>query len=328
MMRLSTMWLVDRTIDAEGRSLIADEVAQPWTPDPGWPRFFRSSANFVYELERDGAWAFLRFAAGSERQHETIDAEVRLVDRLAGAGLPVARPIPSGRGNLVETVETVVGIFHGAVFQALEGEQVEIDNLGSDRFRLWGAALGRLHAAIRSFTAAEHVARPSWRDQLNDVWSLVAGGSPAVHRELTEITTSLDTLRTHPSTYGLIHGDFELDNLVWRGEVVQAMDFDDAAYSWYAADIAFALGDLFADGFDATNPSFRAFVDGYAAEHPFDPESIKHISLFLRLGELTRYARITRALDLPASDDHPAWLTDLTAKLRDRGAAYVASLSA
>ena len=68
MMRLSTLWKVDSTIDADGRSPVADRIVERWTHDPGSARFVRSSANFVYHLTRDGARQFLRFADSGERR--------------------------------------------------------------------------------------------------------------------------------------------------------------------------------------------------------------------------------------------------------------------
>jgi len=332
MMQLSTMWSIDRTIEEDGRSPVADAAAGPWTPDPGWPRFVRSSVNVVYALERQGSPAFLRFAADSERRREGIDAEVRMLDTLAGDGHAVARPLRSARGNLVETVETSAGTMHAALFTALEGDQFEIEDLDSAQFHRWGGALGTLHGAMGRVTDESATTRPSWRDQLDDVHPIIASGPPAVRREYADIVATLDTLPQRDDTYGLIHGDFELDNLVWNGDAVGALDFDDAAFSWYAADIAFALRDVFAEGFDAANPSFRAFLDGYAAAHPqpLDGMTIDHVPLFLRHSKLTTYAKMIRALDLPENADnhHPAWLTDLADKLRDRAAAYEALLSA
>jgi Ser/Thr protein kinase RdoA (MazF antagonist) len=54
-------------------------------------------------------------------------------------------------------------------------------------------------------------------------------------------------LPTDDHSYGLIHGDFELDSLIWDGERAQALDFDAAVYAWYAADIAIALQDVWAE---------------------------------------------------------------------------------
>ena len=40
------------------------------------------------------------------------------------------------------------------------------------------------------------------------------------------------------AAYGVVCGDFELDNLHWVGTEATAYDVDDAARSWYAADVA------------------------------------------------------------------------------------------
>lgn len=327
MMRLSTMRKVDQTIDANGRSPIADEVARPWTPDPGWPRFFRASANFVFGLQRQGELGFLRFADSSERRRDVIEAEVRLVDWLASDGLPVARPLLSDCGNHMESVETGSGTFHAVLLGALKGDQLEIKNLDLAHFRAWGAALGGLHAAMRRYSDGELTARPSWNDHLQWIRSNVAGAPPAVRIELAEIAAALEAFPVHPDNFGLIHGDFELDNLIWQDGAVQVLDFDDAAHWWYSADIAFALRDLFADGFDATNPALLAFTESYAAHHPLDSQSIDQVPIFLRLAKLTTYARIARGLDLMPSLPYPDWLTGLEGKLRARMEAYAASLS-
>jgi len=90
----------------------------------------------------------------------------------------------------------------------------------------------------------------------------------AVRRELGQIALSLGALPASPATSGLIHFDFELDNLVWRGEAVGILDFDDCAHYWYAADIAFALRDLFDGGADLDHRSFREFVGGAMPRTP------------------------------------------------------------
>ena len=51
----------------------------------------------------------------------------------------------------------------------------------------------------------------------------------------------LGALPVDRDRYGLIHFDFELDNLYWRDQTIGMLDFDDCAHYWYAADIAFWL---------------------------------------------------------------------------------------
>jgi Ser/Thr protein kinase RdoA (MazF antagonist) len=330
MMRLSTMWRVDGTVRADRGSPVAERVLEPWAHDAGSVQFFRSSANFLYTFRSEGAPFFLRFADATERSREAIEAEVALLGWLAAAGIAVTLPVASRRGNPVETVETDRGAFHAVVFPAVCGEQREIDDLDGAGFRRWGAALGRLHAALREYPAAGPAAgpaaRPSWRDLLETTREHVRDDEPAVRRELEEVAAALDALRATPETYGLIHFDFELDNLAWRDGEIAILDFDDCARLWFAADIAFALSDLFAEGADLADARVRAFLGGYAEHHPLDRDLRTRVPLFLRLGNLIRHARIARAMDLSVGPEHPDWLHGLSRKLQDQMAAYSASL--
>lgn len=326
MMPLSTIWNVDRTLDADGRSPVAERIGGLWDHDPDGVRFFRSSANFLYVFSNEGKRCFLRFADASERSREAVDAEIDLVAWLAGAGIAVAAPIPSREGNLAETVATELGTFHAVAFVGLDGAQYDAGELDGARFGEWGAALGELHAAMRGYPGGSLSARDSWRDHLAFVGSRIPADKPAVHRELDRIASSLAALPANGENVGPIHGDFELDNLCWRDRRIGVLDFDDCGQHWYVADIAFALRDLFDDGAGLDDPRVRAFTDGYAARHPLDARTLAEIPVFSRLARLVAYARMARSLDLEDDPEHPAWLRGLAEKLTSRMAAYEASL--
>jgi Ser/Thr protein kinase RdoA (MazF antagonist) len=322
MMRLSVMSNVDQMIDASGSSPVAQQILEQWPHDSGSVRFFRSSANFVYVFRHDGKRRFLRFADSSERQRTSIDAEIALVEWLAEEGLAVVRPVQSQNERFVETVATDWGTFHAVVFDALEGTQFEFDELDDAGFRAWGAALGQLHATIRKYPGCVSSARPTMQDYLAQAKHLLPQDAPAVREELHRLESSLDALSVDRDTYGLIHFDFELDNLIWQGRTAQMLDFDDFSGGWYAADIAFALRDLFDAGADLHAPGGRAFLAGYAVHMPLADEQIAQIPLFLRLVRLIQFARITRALDITKDSGQPAWLSGLIDKLEDRMDAY------
>ena len=330
MMKLTTMWRIDQTIDEAGRSPVADEVLAPWDHDPGSLSFFRSSANFVYAFRHRGQARFLRFADERERTRPTIEAEIALLQRLIETGLNVNIPIPSRHDHFVETVTTARGTFHAVVFTALPGDHLDIDDLDAPRFRHWGAALGRLHATTSRDHDPSLVARPSWRDHLTFIQEHIPADDPAVHAELNHVAATLGALPSSAATYGLIHFDFELDNLTWNDDAIGILDFDDCAHHWFAADIAFALRDLFPSptAVDLAHPSLGAFVDGYTTHHHLPPASLAHLPLFLRLANLRAYARIARASDFPPSPDHPAWLNTLTTNFQNRLLTYPTSLPA
>lgn len=326
MMRLSTMWKVDSIVEPSGSSPVAERILERWACDSGSIRFFRSSANFVYVFQINGKRHFLRFADSSERGREAIEAEVDLLQWLAGTGIPVACPVASMGGNLVETVETRWGTFHAAVAPALEGEQFEIEDLDDTGFRRWGAALGGLHAALERYPGTGSAKRPTWRDHLELVAACLPDGSSALQDELAEVTSELAALPQSRDRYGLVHYDFELDNLVWRDDSIGILDMDDCSYLWYAADIVFALGDLFEESIEGNDRRFVAFVQGYSGHRPLDEQLPFRVTLFRRLGDLVKYARLVRAADLVVGPEHPEWLRELSRKLHDRASAYRASI--
>src|SRR4051794_26011895 len=121
MMRLSTLWKVDSTIDAAGSSPLAERILVSW-PHEAWSvRFFRSSANFLYTFTQESKRYFLRFSDSTERSRAAIEAEIELVNWLAATGLRVAVQVRAGNGQFVTTTETQLGAFHAAVFAELRG---------------------------------------------------------------------------------------------------------------------------------------------------------------------------------------------------------------
>src|SRR3954453_12311802 len=134
------------------------------------------------------------------------------------------------------------------MFEALEGTQFERDELDDEGFQAWGAALGQLHATIRRYPGSVSNARSTMQDHLVQARNLLPEDAPVVREELHRLQSSLDTLPVDQDTYGLIHFDFELDNLIWQGRTAQMLDFDDCTRGWYVADIAFALRDHFDAG--------------------------------------------------------------------------------
>jgi Ser/Thr protein kinase RdoA (MazF antagonist) len=326
MMPLSVMWNVERLTSATGTNPVAQQCVARWSHDPESARFFRSSANFLYIFSEDGQQRFLRFAHSSERRRESIDAEIALVNWLAQEGLAVVRPVRSRNERLVETVASGWGTFHAVVFDALEGSQFEIDQLDDAGLRAWGAALGRLHATLKSYPGRVASARPTMRDYLDQAKRVLPSDAPAVWEELHDLESALDALPVDQVTYGLIHFDFELDNLIWQGRTIQMLDFDDCTIAWYAADIAFALRDFCDAGASLSTPGVHAFLEGYATQSRLTDEQVAQIPLFSRLARLIQFARIARALDLAKTPVQPDWLSGLIDKLENRMNAYKMAL--
>ena len=326
MMKLSTMLKVDSTVDAQWQSRIAERMLEHWEHEQGSARFFRSSTNFMYVFRKGGERYFLRFADSAERTGATIEVEMALLCWLASQGMSVTTPIMSKNGRSVETVETDLGTFHAVVFAQLQGSQVDFEELSTAQFETWGATLGKLHSMMHRYQDPRLSARGTWRDHFTQARIYLPKDEPEIQAECDYLSSWLAALPVTETNYGLIHGDFELDNLFWQDETIAMLDFDECAYYWYVADVAFALRDLFKTGVDLSQPSFRAFMRGYCEHHSLDEELIAHLPTFMRLVNLIMYAKMVRAMDLAQDQDYPEWCTSLLLKLENRRQNYKASL--
>ncbi len=329
MMRLSTMLRVDRTIDDAGSSPIAERIVSAWPHDAGSLGFVRSSANVIYAFSHGDAEYVLRFADDAERGVGELAAEAALMTWLANRGVPTPSPLPSLQGRAVETITTSLGTFHALALPILNGTVLDLDGFDQPRARAWGEAMGRLHAALDACPPDLAAQWPTWRDQLERLRPLLHDRPDAVRAELDGVAALLGALPEEPGSFGLIHGDFEPDNLVWQGSSVQLFDFDACARGWRLADAAFALRDRFAAGTGAEDPIVGAFLDGCAATGPAGAyDATGPLSHFVRWANLLTYGSIVRALDLDEDAGHPDWMNGLVARLRDRMEDYEHSLSA
>ncbi|MGN6482815.1 MAG: phosphotransferase enzyme family protein, partial [Thermomicrobiales bacterium] len=304
----------DRTLSPDGQSAVADLLAAPWSPDPGSVRFFRTSANVILTLRRDGERAFLRASASSERDRPTIEGELRLIDTLAAQGIPVVSAIPDNDGDRIATVDTPLGRFHTVLFIALPGTIRDSDALSSDDFARWGAAVGRIHAGLAG-VAPETIARPpSWQTAFAAIAAHTAVPD-ATKEGAMRLRERLERLPRTPDWYGPLHGDLELDNLTWDSGTIWALDFDAASCGWYLLDIAKALADPFATGLTPGDEPIAAFLAGYRQYRPLPDEALAMLPDVRLLSRTIDYASLLHAMDVTKADADVDWLRRLIVRL-------------
>jgi Ser/Thr protein kinase RdoA (MazF antagonist) len=271
--------------------------------------YVRSSANHVFRFLDEGKPRFLRLAHDTERRRAAIEAELDFIQHAAGAGLPVARPLPSARGALIEEVGGKGQRYYAVVFAGLPGRELELDELDEARFRAWGRALALLHDASQTFSP--HPARPRWRDEIRDALRTLPPEETSVARVMTLGLAWLDTLAPDAWEYGLLHGDFELDNLIWEGEQVQVLDFDGASYGWYAVDLAAALQDVWLGDSTLRERRVTWFTEGYAAVRPLPSGLLRAMPRLLTLLQALKIAQVLQAYATTTDEDSPAWLAEM-----------------
>lgn len=316
-MRLSLMSRFFETADeGDVHSPIADLIAARWVKQDAVVEHWRSSANFVFSVRMaTGLRYFLRFNHSSERTIDALKSEKDYLYHLAGKKIRAALPVKSSSGRFIETVSTELGDFHAMMFEAFPGEcrkLIEMDEEGMGR---WGQALGSLHRATQDFGST---GRPNWKDHMVLARRFLPVTDKAALSELDFIEMQLEAFGEEPGVFGLIHFDFELDNLVWQGGVPGIIDFDDCAYYWYDADIAFALRDLYDDRaskVDLIDDRLVAFVAGYRTQRKLAQAALERLPLFVRLHNLIMCAKLYRSLGDGPERPEPGWATELRGKL-------------
>ena len=315
MMKLSTMNAVIETVKADGSSEFAERIAQAWQPEPGTVKIFRASANFIFTFQKAEEIYILRFNHDKERKRKEIEEEIKLLNLLNKKFSNIVIPVKSTDKNFVETINTDKGTYHAVVFNKVNGKMYEFKELNAEKYYTWGKSLGKLHRQMSDILRNNEIKRKSWHDHLNFIEKNLPKDEYNALEELKRMKAWLTNLDIDEKNYGLIHFDFELDNLFWEEDELYIVDFDDAAYYWYVADIAFALRDLFKQGVNLKDERFREFINGYKTEFYLDDDLIKDLPKFLRFHNLTTFTKLLRTLDIKDTKDKPDWLVNLKNKL-------------
>lgn len=268
-------------------------------------RHFRISSNAVYPYANNGVRCFLRLAPVEEKQLEMVEAEIAYIQYLRQAGYPAMKPIPDCGGRLASLLDSPWGTYCVSAFEGVPGRPME-EALPDGLFEM-GRTLGWMHVLSREYQPIKQ--RPDHRQILMDVRRMLEENhAPAKTLErLDELSKALKALPVTRETYGLLHYDFEPDNVFWNGETCSVIDFDDAMLGWFALDVEQALEELGEEG-------AATFMQGYLSISPFTEEMEAQRPLMRKFIQLRGYARLLHCLndEIP---DPPGWMVELRQKL-------------
>ncbi len=293
------------------------EALNNWTHDTesldGMLAQFRISGNAIYPYYQDGAVCFLRLAPTDEKIRENIEGELSFIRYLRENGYPAVEPITSRSGEYLLALKTERGEYFATAFRGVGGIRIDRTDYPADIMLAYGRSLGRLHALSSRYTP--DIGKWSWEDALQ--WTeqvLLEYRAPeAARRELDSIRVALSALPKSDVTYGLVHYDFEPDNVFFENgkALCNVIDFDDGMVHFFALDIEQAFGELR----DALSPTAaqraeETFLQGYREEYDLPPEALETRPLMRRFVDLYRYARIIRSV-AETFDHEPDWMTGL-----------------
>ncbi len=277
----------------------AEDVARRALGDFGIPReaglrFVNRRENVVFRVTADtGEWALKVHRPGYHTDGE-IESEAAFLQSLAGAGVGVARPLRRSDGSHVAHVLDA----HGTGVQVSLQEWLPAATpLGSSPATFTGQArpteadlreLGRTIALLHD--CAERSGTPAGYDR--HAWDAAGLCGPAAlwgrasdlptlsaaqRATLVDVEAAVarDLLRLDRSaaSFGPIHADLTMENVLVSGGRIVVIDFDDCGEGWYLFDLATAC--FFLTGHPQRDELVAAVLDGYRSQRPLTRRDVE-----------------------------------------------------
>jgi len=297
----------------------ARELIQYWDHDVETLMFWRASSNFVYLFELNGKRHYLRFIHEEDNSTENIQAELDFMLYLLDKGYATVAPVRSKNGLWIETIATTAGCYYGVVFEQVSGVHLPLDQMSDHHFEEWGSSLASLHELSEAYNPGKIVRRQSWYDVLDFV-SSVLERYPLEHgaqQELEQLRSLLSELPSGKGHTGLIHYDFETDNVFYVAAESRycVIDFDDAMVHWFMMDITSALSDLIEQDDEIAKEKLQRFLKGYRSVKLLDDSYVNLLPVFQRFADLYTFARLLRSIEGMDISRSPDWAIGLKDKL-------------
>ena len=314
------MMLLRSMLRGMADSAIAATMLQRWRHDADSLAFWRASSNFVYTFLRDGKRYFLRFVHEEDNTAANIEAELDYVLYLLDRNYAAAAPVLSEGGRWVETIDTGHGRYFGSVFEQARGETVPMERMTDRHFEAWGRSVAALHVLSDSYAPPAGRARPIWREALAFV-SSVCRDDPEYRTllpALGQLEAELSALPEGPGHTGIVHYDYEIDNMFYVAEEDRycAIDFDDAMVHGYVMDVARSLDEMTETEDEESARRVARFVAGYRSVRTLSDDELARLPLYRRFADLYLFARLRRSIRDFETEGMPEWSIRLRDKLQ------------
>jgi Ser/Thr protein kinase RdoA (MazF antagonist) len=281
--------------------------------------YYRISGNAIYPYKNNGEIFFLRFAPYDEKMRREMYEEIKFVQFLHEKGMDVLEPILSKSGKYLLNKNTPWGNYLVCAFKRVEGDR--LDGFGSDGIDYtdelitgYGKALGKLHKYSSQY---KKVTKKTCFEMLDEMENKLNSKNEIFSKELVAIRDCLKTIPQNSSNFGLIHGDFELDNIFYVKELKKysVIDFGSSMYHWYIMDIEITLNCLKEEIPQNDFEKMKTlFINGYKEEYLINDNEFNFFPIFRRFENMRKYIGLKETLE-EKWDNEPLWMIELRENL-------------
>jgi len=283
-------------------------------------KYFRISSNAIYPFKGYGKRCFLRLAPVEEKNIQNLRGELEFLQYLQKNDYHSMRPIASKGGEVLVRLDTEWGQYYASVFEGVPGKAIEDTGYSEEVMLAYGKALGRLHLLSMEYEPA--CRKWSYEDALVWIRKILLTNHAPEHmlQKADKVEQELAVLEQNTETYGLIHYDFEPDNVFYvecSGEC-HVIDFEDGMYHFYLMDVEQVLDALAGElTGEALNLARSNFLKGYQSEKDLPSDYERYLPIMAGFRNLYSYARLINCIAEEVKNA-PEWMENLRGKLQER----------
>ena len=285
---------------AERLRALAVEALLRWGVNGCEPEIVKFRENAIFRVvATDGRDAVLRVHRHGYHSDAALRSELAWMEALHAEGIDSPAVIPSTAGERFETVQAtgvpeprqvdmltwMPGIPIGTLEEGLNPAIGDVHAV----FVGVGRLCARLHNQTEAWPLPAGFTRHAWdRDGLvgpeplwGRFWEAAVLGAEErclIDRARARVHGALTAYGRSPRRYGLIHADFNLDNMLLDGDRVIPLDFDDCGFGWHLFDLV-TVWTMF-HGSEIAAAMRAGVVEGYRSARDLPDEELAHMRLF------------------------------------------------
>lgn len=260
--------------------------------------------NTTFRLDCDTGSYLVRIHRSPQRTLSQIRSELAWLEALAQSDtVPVQAPAQTPSGESVVVIDGDNASYPVSILRWLDGEMLPQSLRSPRHFDLLGRMVAALHCHAQRWVPTPDFDRPVYAsggiEALLDIAAM-----PPEHREtLVLLHNRLDEVEAELGRssvcFGLIHADLSFGNVLFDGDEVKFIDFDDCGFGYYLFDLAVILAGPWArPGFAARK---QALLAGYSSHCAMDSRHVALLPVLMaaRAALLGQWERVGQLLNLP-----------------------------
>jgi len=264
------------------------QILACWNINEESLKLISESINLVYRFEINGQGYYLRITHSKFRRYKALMATLDFLKFLHAHGAPVPEVVPSIQKKLLEEIVQGERIFFAHVVTEVPGEIIHFRFTDNQVYHAWGQSLGLLHQAAKKYPGDQQYFL-TWQQVWHGLKNYLEHEDEPIKQQYQIIEDWFNALPVDDSDFGLTHGDHRRNNVLFDGQQIYFIDFDEPVYHWWMADIARAFLSKYQQDRAGWQAKFDAYIAGYREVMPLTDEQLSHLDWFVRMKSMDIY---------------------------------------